>query len=450
MARLCIHNARLVTAAEEKPGGVVVGDDGRIEAMLAGTAKAAAETVYDARGRLLFAGFIDAHVHMRDPGFTHKEEFGTGTTAAAIGGVTTVMCMPNTNPPIDGPAGFAAARAAGEKAALVDFTLQGAIVPGNLDRLEELWATGITSFEALMADVPDPVRLDDDQMLAALQTVAGLDAIVGVLPGAHAIYAAEVARVRASGTTEYLAAARARRPVAEAAGLAAFLELARATTARVALRQTSTVRGFALVAAAKAELKGRLTVELIPHYMALDESALTRHGPFAWMIPPLKTPADGAAAARALADGTIDFIGTDHAPHARAEKEGKSPWDAMPGTPGLDTVAAVILNQACTGAIPFTRVAQVLGEGPARTFGVASRKGRLAVGADGDLAVVDPKLAKTVTAVMIHSKAGRSPFEGERLVGWPVLTALRGRVVAEDGRIVDATPGGRFVGRDAA
>ena len=123
-----------------------------------------------------------------------------------------------------------------------------------------------------------------------------------------------------------------------------------------------------------------------------------RLGPFAWMIPPLKSPADCAAAAAALADGTVDFIGTDHAPHAIEEKEGKSPWEAMPGTPGLDTAAASILDAACNGRIPFTRVAEVLCANPARLFGLAGRKGDLVPGADGDLVLVDADAERTVVS----------------------------------------------------
>ena len=448
MASLCIHNATLVTVAGERRGGVLVGDDGRIEALLDGDGAATAAEVVDAKGKLLFPGFLDAHVHMRDPGFTHKEDFASGTTAAACGGITTVMCMPNSDPAVDSVAGFEAARAAGEGCAFVDFTLQGAIVPGNLDDLAELWATGISSFEALLADVPAPVLLDGDQALHALATVAELDAIVGVLSGAHDIYTGHVARARAAGVEDYQSAARARPAVGEAAGLAALIEMARATGARVALRQTSTARGFELARRAKADdVMHRISVELVPHYMVLDDTALERLGPFAWMIPPLKTPADCAAAAAALADGTVDFIGTDHAPHAIGEKEGKSPWEAMPGTPGLDTAAASILDAACNGRIPFARVAEVLCANPARLFALTGRKGELTPGADGDLVVVDAGAERTVSPDMIRSKAGRSPFEGTTLKGWPVLTALRGRVVAENGTLVAAEPGGRFVAR---
>jgi len=143
----------------------------------------------------------------------------------------------------------------------------------------------------------------------------------------------------------------------------------------------------------------------------------------------------------------VSFVGSDHAPHATDEKDRSNPWEVPGGTPGLDTIAPVVLNLAASGRIPWSRVAQVLCGGPARMFGIADRKGRIAVGADGDLTLVDPDLTRVVDAGLIHSRAERSPFEGERLTGWPVLTVLRGQVIAEKGRYVGDTPQGRFVPR---
>src|SRR5215472_3890115 len=150
---LCIHNARVVTGAGVADGGIVAAD-GRIAARLTGRDQAAADTVIDARGRMLFAGFVDAHVHMRDPGQPQKEDFASGSAAAAIGGVTTVMCMPNTRPPIDSVAGFELARSAGERASHVDFALQAAVHPGNHDAIAALWRAGAVSLETMLADGP--------------------------------------------------------------------------------------------------------------------------------------------------------------------------------------------------------------------------------------------------------------------------------------------------------
>ncbi len=449
MARLCIFDARLITARGERRGGVLVGDDGHIEAVLDGAARANAENEIDARGRLLFPGFVDGHVHMRDPGHTHKDEFASGTRAAAAGGVTTVMCMPNTDPPVDAPAGLDAARAAGEAGAAVDFTLQAAITRDNATALERLWRAGVTSFETLMSDAPDRDRLDDPAMLrAAFAEVARLDAIVGVYTGSQACLEHAIAELRAAGRDDVRALAEARAPNAEAEGMAVAIEAARATGARVVFRQASTKAGLELLRAAKRAPGGeRLFVEATPHHLRLDAGVIDRLGRFAHMVPPLRAAQDRDAAIAALADDTIDVVGSDHAPHAEAEKTGAELWSVPGGTPGLDTIAAAVLDLAGRGEIPFSRVAETLAATPARIFGIGHLKGDLRPGLDGDLVLVDIEAERCVTAEMIRSKAGRSVFEGTTLHGWPVLTVLRGEIVAENGRPIERPPAGRFVPR---
>jgi dihydroorotase len=234
----------------------------------------------------------------------------------------------------------------------------------------------------------------------------------------------------------------------EATGIATVLEFAAATGARLVLRQVCTTRGFEIVRQAKrGPLAGLIGVEVTPHNLHLDVGTYDRLGTFAQMLPPLRSPGDCAAAVEALSDGTVDFVGSDHAPHSPEEKAADSAWEAACGTPGLDTLAASVLDLARRGAIPYARVAEVLSERPAALFGLKDRKGTLGPGADGDLVLIDPEVVRTVTPEMIRSKAGRSPFEGTTLTGWPVLTVLRGEVVAEEGRIVASGPKGRFVDR---
>jgi len=451
MALLCITNASLVMPNAVRRGGILVGDDGRIEAVLDAGERPAAETSIDARDRLLFPGFVDAHVHMRDPGFTHKEDFTSGTEAAACAGVTTVMCMPNTNPPVSDLAGFEAAKQAGERGSLVDFTLQAAVTRANLEAMPALWDAGISSFEALLSDAPPNDRLDIGQFATAAETVARLGAVVGVYTGSQPLVDRALAKFRQAGRTDFRAFAEARAPLGEAIGIASVIEVARATGARIVLRQVSTARGFALVRAAKGVAAALpLATEVTPHHLHLEVGELDRQMGFAQMIPPLRETADCEAAVAALADGTADFVGSDHAPHSVEEKSGATPWETAGGTPGLDTIVPAVLDLAVRGRIAVTKVAEALAARPAELFGLAGRKGTLSPGADGDLVLVDPDLERAVTAELIRSKAGRSPFEGRRLRGWPVLTVLRGRVIAEEGMLVGGGAGGRFLARDNA
>ena len=267
MALLAIRNARLVTETWERPGGIVVGDDGRIEALVEADARPDAETVIDARGRLLFPGFIDAHVHMRDPGYPHKETFATGTMAAACGGVTTVMCMPNTDPPADSVEGIEAMRAAGEGASLVDFTIQAGVTRENIADIPALWDTGVTSFEALLSDAPASMLLDSDGLVRAAEAVAACGGVMGVYTGDPGLV--EAALDRLAGRTDFAAFAEARAPLGEAMGLARLIEAARATKARIVARQVCTARGFAMIEAVRRDDPSvSIAAEVTPHHFS--------------------------------------------------------------------------------------------------------------------------------------------------------------------------------------
>jgi len=449
MASLCIHNAKVVTGTIAS-GGVLI-EDGRIAACLRGNDRASADVVIDARSRLLFPGFVDAHVHMRDPGQPHKEDFGSGSAAAAVGGITTVMCMPNTRPPIDSLSGFDHARKAGESRSFVDFALQAAVHPSNQQALASLWDAGVVSFETMLADGPaGEAYVDAARLLDMLAQTAALGARVGVFAGNQPVIDAALDRLRKAGRTDFPAFAESRPAISESLGLVQLIEARHATGAHVIARQVSTARGFEIVAAAKAQAPASILIEVTPHHLHLDATALAQLGPFAQMLPPLRSKADVAAAQAAAASGVVDFVGSDHAPHALAEKDTADLWSCPSGTPGLDTLAPAVLDLAAGGIIAYAQVALLLAERPAQAFGLGDRKGRIAVGLDADVVLVDPGATLRVTPEVIRSRAGRSPFEGLILRGRPVLTVLRGEVIAEDGKIAVDRPRGRLLRRARA
>jgi dihydroorotase (multifunctional complex type) len=449
MASLCIHNAKVVRGTIAS-GGVLI-DDGRIAACLRGSDRASADVVIDAGSRLLFPGFVDAHVHMRDPGQPHKEDFGSGSAAAAVGGITTVMCMPNTRPPLDSLSGFDEAWKAGESRSFVDFALQAAVRPSNQHAMAALWDAGVVSFETMLADGPvGEAYVDAALLLHMLAQAAALGARVGVFAGNQAVIDATLDRLRKAGRTDFPAFAESRPAISEALGLAQLIEACHATGAHVIARQVSTARGFEIVAAAKAKAPAGILIEVTPHHLHLDATTLAQLGPYAQMLPPLRSKADVAAAQAAAASGVVDFVGSDHAPHALAEKDAADPWSCPSGTPGLDTLAPAVLDLAAGGTIAYAQVALLLAERPAQAFGLGDRKGRIAVGLDADVVLVDPEATLRVTPEVIRSRAGRSPFEGLTLRGRPVLTVLRGEVIAEDGKIAVDRPRGRLLRRARA
>ncbi len=437
-----------------RPGGVLCADDGHIEAVLEGTDSASADIQIDAGQKLLFPGFIDAHVHMRDPGYAHKEGFASGTRAAACGGITTVLCMPNTNPPVTNVAALNAAKDAGAGKAYVDFGLQAAAEPGNLRELAAMWDAGVTSFEALMAEVAPEGRTDTPARLYDLfAEVARIGGIVGVFVSDQSLIDRAKGAAKDAGDNGLAAVADSRVSLSEAVGIANALEVARATGVRLLIRQVSTKRGFELVRAARSTADGsnvsapNVFAEVTPHHLHLGRRTLDELGAFAFMLPPLRGTEDVEAARAALVDGTIDFVASDHAPHLPVEKEFDDAWKCAGGTPGLDTLVPSVLDIAACGQISWPKVANVLAEGPARLSGLTARKGRIAVGRDADLVLVDPEERKTVTPALVHSRAARSPFEGRSLTGWPVLTVLRGQIVAERGKLTDGPPRGIWISR---
>jgi len=449
MASLCIHNAKVVTGTIAS-GGVLI-EDGRIAACLHGNDRASADVIIDARSRLLFPGFVDAHVHMRDPGQPQKEDFGSGSAAAAVGGITTVMCMPNTRPPIDSQSGFDHARKAGESRSFVDFALQAAVHPSNQQAMASLWDAGVVSFETMLADGPaGEAYVDAARLLDMLAQAAALGARVGVFAGSQPVIDATLDRLRQAGRTDFPAFAESRPAISESLGLVQLIEARHATGAHVIARQVSTARGFEIVAAAKAQAPASILIEVTPHHLHLDATALAQLGPFAQMLPPLRSKADVAAAQAAAAAGVVDFVGSDHAPHALTEKDTADPWSCPSGTPGLDTLAPAVLDLAAGGIIAYAQVALLLAERPAQAFGLGDRKGRIDVGLDADVVLVDPEATLRVTPGVIRSRAGRSPFEGLILRGRTVLTVLRGEVIAEDGKIAVDRPCGRLLRRARA
>ena len=451
MPLLCIHNARLVSSHTVRDGGVLIGEDGKVErVMAAGEAPVGADTVIDAHGLLLFPGFIDAHVHMRDPGATHKEDFASGSTAAACGGVTTVMCMPNTSPAVTDMDGFMKARQAGERHSHVDFTLQGAVTRNNLDALADLWAAGITSFETLMSDAPENDRLDLHYLYAAASEITRLEAILGIYTGHQELLEYRLAELR-DGSADLVSLAGAREPLGEAAGIAVALEACRTAATPTVFRQVSTARGLEILRhSKKLEPDLPVSIEVTPHHLHLEQGQVKELQGFAYMIPPLRSHEDRVAVIAALADGTVDFVGSDHAPHHPDEKSEPDPWRVPGGTPGLDTLVSAVLDLAARRIISYPDVARVLAERPAALFGIANTKGHIRVGADGDLVLVDPETRHVVSRRDIRSRAERSPFEGRTLTGRSVLTVLRGHVIADQDRLVSEGPRGCFVPRNGS
>ncbi|MBI3079139.1 MAG: dihydroorotase family protein [Deltaproteobacteria bacterium] len=457
------------------PGGLAI-QEGRIAALLAPGEIPPASQVIDARGHLIFPGLVDVHTHLRDPGQTHKEDFASGTAAAAAGGFTMVVAQPNTVPPILDPDSFRLTRDRGERLAIVDFSVTALATPRNLSELAALAKLGAASFEVLLADAPpELLSASSDDVSRVLLAIAA----AGGLAGVYAEEASVVAGLRAEETGNDLAAFLRTRPAfTEALAVARVLELVRATRVRAHLRQISTGAAVQALRRAKAAFtlpaalasqthlapqagltpraglvsgaqiaQARLTVEVNPHHLFLTADDLPRLGPYGLVLPALRGRADQEGLWAGIANGTVDLIATDHAPHTREEKEAgrNSVWQAPCGVPGLETALPLCLTAVRRGQLGLPDVARLLAWAPSRRFGFFPRKGALLPGADADVVIADPDRVIEVRGEALHSRARQTPFEGWTLYGAPVLTMVRGRIVYEEGKVTGEPGWGRFV-----
>ncbi|MFB6169303.1 MAG: dihydroorotase [Haloferacaceae archaeon] len=392
--------------------------DGRVEAVATGLTGRGDERVRDADGRLLLPGAVDAHVHFREPGFSHKETWATGSRSAAAGGVTTVVDQPNTDPPTTTGAAFdRKARLAG--ASVVDYGLNGGVTPdwepgSLLDR--PLCALG----EVFLADSTGDMGVETATFRDALERAAARDVLVTV----HA----EDASLFDQGARERSDAdawSAFRTPEAEVAAVERALELAEVVGARLHVAHTSTPEAVDLVA------DTRHTCEATPHHLLLDRSDLDDLGTFGRMNPPLRSPDRRARLYDRLVDGTVDAVATDHAPHARAEKDADV-WSAPSGVPGVETMVPLLLARARDPDDPLSveRVREATAEEPAELLNLPG-KGRVETGADADLALYETE-TRPVRGARLHSRCGWTPFEGDSAV-FPSLTLLRGEIAYERG-----------------
>jgi len=399
-------------------------------------------------------GAIDVHVHSRDPGFPQKEDFGTLTAAAAAGGVTTVIDMPNTVPAVDAAGVLEAKSALAHRKARVDFGLWALIrSTSTAADLEQLAAAGATGFKAYLGYAFNVARKQvmyapdgDDPDLEAppdYGTLARLAPSIAELRLPLVVHAEDPAVLaafrRPLETYEDLLAARPAE--AESIAVSAVAEIAGSSGMRTHIAHLSSASGLA--AAREAIRAGApLTLETCPQYLWRSEADFESVGMAMKMFPPVRREADRDALIAGLADGTISIVATDHAPHTNEEKSA-SLADAASGSPGVQTLYLSCLELAQRMGDVW-RAPRWVAEAPARLAGLGESKGAIAVGYDADLVVVDPRSSTIVQASQMRSRQRHGVLDGLRF-GFSVRAVfVRGGAVANEGRKVGRA-GGRFV-----
>lgn len=407
---------------------------GRIAA-IGDLARADAGAEMDVGGLHVLPGIVDSQVHFREPGLEHKEDLATGTAAAVMGGVTSIFEMPNTKPATTTEEALRdkLARAAGR--AYCDYAFYVGADRNNLAQLAELERLpGCAGIKVFMGSSTGDLLVEDDEALAAVLR-AGSRRV--------AVHCEDEARLRerahlAKEAGDPRAHPEWRDPRTAFLATDRLLRLARAAGRRVHVLHVTTAEELQILAASK----DFATVEVTPQHLTLRAPGCYETlGTLAQMNPPIRSGRHQEALWMALRAGVVDVIGSDHAPHTREEKA--KPYPESPsGMPGVQTLLPIMLDHVSEGRLTLERLVDLTSAGPARVFGMAG-KGRIAVGYDADLTLVDLQAQRTIDDAWIASRCGWTPFAGRTVTGWPIGTIVRGRVAMLEGEL--AEPEGRPV-----
>ena len=438
-----VRGATVVGAGSQRLLDIGVAD-GLIAALGPELAGPATDEI-DAAGLHLLPGVVDAHVHFNEPGRADWEGFETGTRALAAGGATAAIEMPlNAHPPTVTAAAFDEKRRCLERSALVDMALWGGLVPGGVEAMDELAARGVVGFKAFMctSGIDDFPGVDDLTLYEGMCRARSLGLPVAVHAESEAITAGLAQRARASGRTAMRDFVASRPAVAELQAIARAIALAQESGCSLHVVHVSTGRGVCLVADARARGVD-VSCETCPHYLVLTEEDAEALGNVAKCAPPLRPRSESEALWRALADGTLPMVASDHSPAPWAMKGGDDAFAAWGGISGCQTMLPLLLSDGCAErGLPLELIAAAASGYVARRFRLAG-KGRLEPGADADLVLVDLTATKPLSAEDLYYRHRHSPFVG-RTTARVARTLVRGRTVFADGRIV-GPPAGRLL-----
>jgi dihydroorotase (multifunctional complex type) len=445
-ASLLLAGGTLVTPHGRHRANIAV-RDGRISYI--GPDAPSATEIVDAAGLLVLPGAVDTHVHLMDPGSTEREDFPTGTAAAAASGVTTII-EHSHGQPVRSVDDLRDKRAYLKERSNVDYGLAAHAWPGRASAVGELWQAGAAFFKVFTCTTHGVPGHDAAALKAHFQASALCGGVSLVhcedesLTGAAEKMLRDADRVDGGLLPEW----RNRDAEVVAAAVAALLVRRTGATATIAHVSHPEVAEYVAHERARG---ARLAAEGCPQYFLLREEEVIEQGALRKFTPPARARSDDDELEmwRLLREGTLTHMSTDHAPSTLEQKRAGDIWNVHFGLPGLDSTMALLLDAAARGHLSYEDIARTYSETPARTYGLWPRKGRLAPGADADMVLVDPAVERTLRNEDVLSKAGWTPFHGRRVRGRVVRTYLRGMPVAEEGEPADARGGEFITGRGA-
>lgn len=421
----------------------VAADDGVIVKIAKTSHLPPANKTVDANGLLLVPGLVDAHVHLRDMQFAHKEDFYTGTSAAAAGGFTTLLDMPNTPPITDSAERLREKKDVASRLAVVNVGFYAAL-PRSIDEMDSLVEEGAVAFKVHLLKKWTELNIDDFGVLMQAVSKAGsLGRPVTFHAEDRATIEPEALRLKNQGRNSVSDFLAAHSDESEWSAVAKIISLS-TSRAHLHVCHVSSERSVAMVRDARRS-GSKITLEVTPHHMFLDSSVLAKRGTEALTEPPIRSRSNNQDLFRYLLDGSIDIVASDHAPHSIEEKKFSTVWDAPPGIAGLETVVPLLLTKVNLGELSITRFVEIASSVPAELFHLQT-KGRIWEKYDADLTLIDLYREEKVDASQFKSKAKFSPFDGMKVRGFVAKTFVKGALVMEDAEVYAKPGSGTIIG----
>lgn len=434
MADLVLKKGRIVFPDGIREGDLVIEKGLIVE--ITPEYKGETKRVIDCLGKFIFPGVIDAHVHMRTPGPTYKEDFTTGSMAAISAGVTGFLDMPNNTPPIISKNMLADKRDLIDGNSFANYGFFFGATDDNFDELKRI--SNVAGVKVYMGESTGNLIVRKDETMENIFSYGKFPVVV------HAEsqeclerFAKENEGSDARSRADFHSVVRPPECAREA--VKHVLHLAKKFDAAVHIAHVTTSEELDIIRKFKTE---KVTCEVTPHHLIFDTTHYDLLMNRLKVNPPIRAKADTEALWAAIADGTIDVVSSDHAPHLLSEKD-LSYEECPAGVPGIETILPVMLDSVNKGLVNLDRVAQLLSENPAKIFNIPN-KGKIELQYDADLVILDMELEKTVENAKMLTKCAWSPFDGMTLKGWPIATIVGGEVIYEEGKFVSSKRGKEF------
>lgn len=432
---IVIKNGLMVLPSGITQGSLVI-DDGKIIGILK-SGEPKADRVIDATGKVVLPGMVDMHVHMRDPGFPEREDFESGTRAAAAGGVTTVIDMPNTLPATVTLKAFNEKKAIADGKSIVDFAFIGGAGEVPHSDMVDLANAGATAFKSFLIARFKELAASDYTLYKHMQLLAELDRPLLVHAENGDLVDKFMEEAVASGRTDPMAHCDFRPDIAEIEAVMRCITLSAQTDCHLHICHISSGGTVDILEWAQS-IDQLVTGETSTNYLLFTKEAMNERGPYAKVDPPLRSKDDQLRLWEGLNDGTIDVLASDHAPYTKEEKEKgfDNIYDAPSGGVVIETSLPLMLDAVNKDMIGLERLVEVFSTNPAMMNGLYPMKGDLMLGSDADIVIADMNMPFHIKGENLKTIQKITPYEGMKGTGMPIMTLVRGQVVYEDGQVI--------------